>query len=426
MANPFKRLGELIRAIPRIEVGRGGDSHHARSPVATYYLVVVPALVLAVFGLMMGFSSQAVTNIAAGENPYIAFLRPLGIIVFSLVIAFIVHLIPTWVFRRSAIALFLIALGMQVLVITPLGRSEGGNVNWVHIPGVPFLVQPSEFLKLALVLVIARAIDREGTRINDWKQIGVIAGLPIVVALGDVMLGHDMGTAMIVAAAAVGAVWMSGIPGKWFFVLGTLSLPALAFLVASNPTRMKRIEAILPWNTVERDISAPEQIDHSLWAFGSGGLMGLGPGASREKWNYLQAAHTDFILAIIGEEFGLLGTLAVLIAIGMLVWGMVRVCQDATDPFVVIATGGVATWIGVQAVVNVLSVTGIGPVIGVPLPLVSYGGSSFLFTAVAVGVVASFARTGAGMRMMGSASAETRASDPRIEPRRRGVGRVRK
>ena len=180
---------------------------------------------------------------------------------------------------------------------------------------------------------------------------------------------------------------------------------------------MKRIEAILPWNTVERDISAPEQIDHSLWAFGSGGLMGLGPGASREKWNYLQAAHTDFILAIIGEEFGLLGTLAVLIAIGMLVWGMVRVCQDATDPFVVIATGGVATWIGVQAVVNVLSVTGIGPVIGVPLPLVSYGGSSFLFTAVAVGVVASFARTSAGMRMMGSTSAETRARDPRIEPR---------
>ena len=142
--------------------------------------------------------------------------------------------------------------------------------------------------------------------------------------------------------------------------------------------------------------SAPEQIDHSLWALGSGGLTGLGPGASREKWNYLQAAHTDFIFAIVGEEFGLLGTFAVLLCLGLLVWGMFRVARESSELFVVIAASGVGTWIGVQTVINVLSVTGVGPVIGVPLPLVSYGGSSFLFTITSVAVVASFARARAG------------------------------
>ena len=117
--------------------------------------------------------------------------------------------------------------------------------------------------------------------------------------------------------------------------------------------------------------------------------------------DYLQAAHTDFIFAIVGEEFGLLGTFAVLLCLGLLVWGMFRVARESSDLFVIIAASGVGTWIGVQTVINVLSVTGVGPVIGVPLPLVSYGGSSFLFTITSVAVVASFARARAGMRMIG-------------------------
>lgn len=145
-------------------------------------------------------------------------------------------------------------------------------------------------------------------------------------------------------------------------------------------------------------------------------MTGLGPGASREKWNYLQAAHTDFIFAIVGEEFGLLGALAVLVCLGLLVWGMIRVARESTDLFVIIASSGVATWIGVQTIINVLSVTGMGPVIGVPLPLVSYGGSSFLFTITAVAVVASFARARAGMWMIGRPDEASAGRDPRVAP----------
>ncbi|MDY3664574.1 FtsW/RodA/SpoVE family cell cycle protein [Schaalia hyovaginalis] len=413
-------LIRLKRAIPRFEFGREEETRAAMSPVSTYYLVVVPALVLTVFGLLMGFSAQAVTAIAAGENPYIAYLRPLIIIVAAAVIAAFVHAAPVGVFKRLAWPAFLLAMMLQVLVITPLGRSEGGNANWVHIPGLPVLLQPSEFLKLALVLVLAKSLTHPGARLSDWRQMAVKAGGLTALAILFVLLGRDMGTSMIVVAAALGALWVAGLPKRWFLVLGIAMVPVGTALVFSNPTRLRRVLAILPGGS-SRDLSAPEQIDHSLWAFGSGGLSGLGPGASREKWNYLQAAHTDFIFAIVGEEFGLLGTLAVIIALGLLVWGMLRVVQSSDDLFVQIVSGGVASWIGIQAVVNIFSVTGIGPVIGVPLPLVSYGGSSFLFTAIAIGVVASFARAEAGMTLWGRFDAATRRRDPRIEPKPRRV-----
>lgn len=413
-------LVRLKRAIPRFEFGREEESRAALSPVSTYYLIVVPALVLTVFGLLMGFSAQAVTAIAAGENPYIAYLRPLAIIVVAALIAAFVHAVPVGVFKRLAWPAFVLAMMLQLLVITPLGRSEGGNANWVHIPGLPVLLQPSEFLKLALVFVLAKSLTHPGARLSDWRQMAVKAGGLTALAILFVLLGRDMGTSMIVVAAALGALWVAGLPKRWFLILGIAMVPVGTALVFSNPTRLRRVLAILPGGS-SRDLSAPEQIDHSLWAFGSGGLSGLGPGASREKWNYLQAAHTDFIFAIVGEEFGLLGTLAVIIALGLLVWGMLRVVQSSDDLFVQIVSGGVASWIGAQAVVNIFSVTGIGPVIGVPLPLVSYGGSSFLFTAIAIGVVASFARAEAGMTMWGRFDAATRRRDPRIEPKPRRI-----
>ena len=285
----------------------------------------------------------------------------------------------------------------------------------------PIMAQPSELLKLALVVFLAWIVAKSASKRSDLKAMSIAVVLPILVALGAVMLGRDMGTAMVVAMGALGAVWVAGLPKRWFGVLLMLAIPTLVLLVLSNPTRIRRVLAVLPGTSKGPDESAPEQIDHSLWALGSGGLTGLGPGASREKWNYLQAAHTDFIFAIVGEEFGLLGTFAVLLCLALLVWGMFRVAREAEDLFVVIAASGVGTWIGVQTVINVLSVTGVGPVIGVPLPLVSYGGSSFLFTITSVAVVASFARARAGMWMIGRPDEASAGRDPRVAPRRRSA-----
>nr|WP_295919058.1 putative peptidoglycan glycosyltransferase FtsW [uncultured Actinomyces sp.] len=404
-------------SVPRIRFGSGRE--HEANPVMTYFLVIVPALILSFFGLVMGFSAQTVTSIAEGENPYTAYARPLFIILSSLLIATVVQLIPQRWLTTMAAPLFVFALVFQALVITPLGRSEGGNANWVKMG--PIMAQPSEFLKLALVVFLAWIVSKSASKRSDLKAMSVAVALPILIALGAVMLGGDMGTAMVVAMGALGAVWVAGLPKRWFGVLVTLAVPILVFLVLANPTRIRRVLDVLPGTAKGPNESAPEQIDHSLWALGSGGLTGLGPGASREKWNYLQAAHTDFIFAIVGEEFGLLGTFAVLLCLGLLVWGMFRVARESSELFVVIAASGVGTWIGVQTVINVLSVTRVGPVIGVPLPLVSYGGSSFLFTITSVAVVASFARARAGMRMIGRPDEASAGRDPRVAPRRRAA-----
>lgn len=408
-----------VRArVPRIEFERGPA--HAPSAVTTYYLIVVPALLLAAIGLLMGFSASAVTTITAGRSPYVEFLKPAGIIVFSLLVASAVQLVPEGRWYRTCGVIFVVALFVQSLVLTPLGLEVGGNRNWLVVPGIPVQLQPSEFVKLALVLALARVVTRRGARIGDLGQMAATAGALMALAIGFVMLGQDMGTAIIVAAAGFGVLLVAGVPGKWFAWLGIAAVPVLAFLVVKNPTRLARVLAILPGGSQSTtNLSAPTQIDHALWALGSGGLTGLGPGASREKWNYLQAANTDFVFAIIGEEFGLLGTLTVIVCLGLLVWGMARVAQNHATAFGRAVGGGVATWIAVQGLINVASVTGMGPVIGVPLPLVSYGGSSFLFTATAVAVVASLARSDAGMRLIGQPDEASAGRDPRRAPRRR-------
>lgn len=415
MTSPWRRL---LARVPRVELTTGRS--HAPSPVTTYYLVVVPALLLSAFGLLMGFSASAVSTIIDGKSPYEQFVKPAGIILGSLVVAAFAQRFPERLWYAVCGWAFGAALVVQALVVTPLGVEVGGNRNWLAIPGLP-QVQPSEFLKIALVLALARVLTRRGARLDDPRQMAATAGVVIVAAVGSVMLGHDMGTALVVAAAALGVLLVAGIPGKWLAALGVAVVPVLAFLVVQNPTRLTRILAVLPGSSDTRDLSAPTQIDHALWALGSGGLTGLGPGASREKWNYLQAASTDFVFAIIGEEFGLLGTLTVVICLGLLVWGMARVAQNHASAFGRATAGGVATWIAVQGIINIASVTGIGPVIGVPLPLVSSGGSSFLFTALAVAVVASFARADAGMSPLRRGDLAPASRDPRRSPRRRRV-----
>lgn len=386
--------------------------------MTTYYLVVVPALILAVFGLVMGFSALTVTAIDKGQNPYTAYARPLLIIVVSLLLASAVQLVPTRWLKRSAPILYAAAIGIQMLVITPLGVSVNGNTNWVKIGPIQF--QPSEFLKLGLVIFLGFMLSKSASKRDSKRTMAVAAGLPILLAAADVMLGGDLGTMLVVVLGAVGALWVAGLPVRWFGALTIAAIPTLVFLVSIRANRLSRVFEVLP-GARGSEAGQPSQVDHSLWALGSGGLTGLGPGASREKWNYLQEAHTDFILAIVGEEFGLFGTLAVVVCLGLLIWGTLRVAWESSDLFVSVVSAGVASFIGAQTMINVLSVTRVAPVVGVPLPLVSYGGSSFTLTIMAIAVVASFARARAGMWMIGQPDEAAAGRDPRVAPRRRAA-----
>lgn len=415
----WKTLAEKLR-LPRIELGIKNPSEAQNySPLVTFSMIVVPMLVLMGIGLLMAFSSQAVLHISDNNSPYLAFAKPLMLLVFALIAGSISSVFAPETYRRFATVFWVASLLLQILVATPLGASEGGNTNWIHIPGIPFLIQPSELLKLTTIIVLAQWIAHPGTRMRDWRQILILAGVPIGVSAIDVMIGHDLGTTMVLVASCIGALIITGIPKKWFVVIFSIVTPVVTAYVLQNPTRVTRILAVLPGFRPERDLSAPEQIDHSLWAFGSGGIFGLGPGASREKWKYLQAAHTDFILAIIGEEFGLLGSVIVVGALLMMVLGMIRLAHHVDSLFEAMVVAGVATWIGVQSFINIATVTSLGPVIGVPLPFVSSGGSSLIFTTLAMGVIVSIARHDAGLTWKKRQASGVFGRDPRVLPAKR-------
>lgn len=405
--------------LPRFQFGRP-EARTEWNPVATYYLILIPAILLGVFGVLMGFSATSVTNIAQGLNPYSSFVRTLVISVLALVIAIAAALIPPRLWDRGAVAVFALAVFLQLMLI-PFGVGEGGNVNWLPIPGTGQMIQPSEFLKLATALVLGRLLSLAMVKLDDWKHVLMAAGVPTVIAIGVVMVGADMGTALIFVGLAIGALWVAGVPAKWFGSVGLVTAAVSVFLIAISPSRTRRVVEFLPGFGTPPSTTAPTQTDHALWALGSGGLTGLGPGASRAKWDYLQEAHTDFILAIIGEEFGLLGTLTLLVVFGALAFGVLKLAANAKSAFIRITSGGIAGWLIIQALINVGTVTGLAPVIGVPFPLVSYGGSSFLFTAMAIGVLLSFARTEAGMTRASKLSAETGGRDPRKVVARRQV-----
>ncbi|MDO5049647.1 MAG: putative peptidoglycan glycosyltransferase FtsW [Actinomycetaceae bacterium] len=389
-------IAKLKARIPQIEF-RSSRTEEAPSPITTYYLILVPVISLIIVGFIMVFSASTVRVIAQGENPYFAYVRNLLIMGAGVAFMLISMRIPQGFWRAVSPWVFLVTLGMQFLVGTSLGVASGGNTNWIQFPGIPFLIQPSESLKVGMAMFIGWVLTKRTVDRRNPVHVGVNVGIPLMFALGGVMLGHDLGTALIFVALAVGALAAAGIPEKWFLILGGVGSLFVAFALFSNQSRLARVISVLPGFRKPPDMSAPEQGDHALWALGSGGLTGVGPGASKEKWNYLAEAHTDFIFAILGEEMGLIGTMFVVVTFGVLVYGFYRLMTNHSSDYARIVTGGIGMWIGAQALVNMGAVVGLTPIIGVPLPLISTGGSAFIATCVGLGVVLSFARQDTGM-----------------------------
>ncbi|MDD9206662.1 FtsW/RodA/SpoVE family cell cycle protein, partial [Georgenia sp. 10Sc9-8] len=257
----------------------------------------------------------------------------------------------------------------------------------------------SEFLKLALALWLGLVLARKARLLDQWQHVLVPGLLVSGAAVGLVVLGHDLGTALVMVALVGGAMFVAGLPMRWFGAAAVLGAGAVAFLVVFSDNRMARVLTFL--GIGESDPSGVGfQSQHGLFGLGTGGLSGVGLGASREKWSYLPEAHNDFIFAILGEELGLAGTLLVLALFAALAVGMFRVVRRHPDPFAKITCAGIASWILFQALVNIGVVIGLMPVIGVPLPLVSAGGSAMISTLLALGVVMAFARTEPGAQQV--------------------------
>ncbi|MCM3661835.1 putative lipid II flippase FtsW [Georgenia satyanarayanai] len=363
----------------------------ARGPaVLSYYLVGGASLLLLAIGVVMVLSASSIQSIRETGSPYGYFLDQAKFALVGAPLMIAASRVPVAVYRRLAWPALGLGMVMQALIFTPLARGIKGNTNWIYIPGVGQTVQPSEFLKLALAVWLGLVLARKARLLHDWKHL-LVPGLVVsVLALGLVLAGRDLGTAMVLALVVVGAMFVAGVPLKWFGAAVVGGAAVVSFLVISSPNRMQRITAVFGG---ECDASAAcYQTLHGLYGLGTGGISGVGLGASREKWAYLPEAHNDFIFAILGEELGLWGTLIVLGLFAVLAAGMFRIIRNHPDPFVRITTAGIAAWILGQALINIGVVIGFLPVIGVPLPLVSAGGSALIATLLAMGVVLAFAR----------------------------------
>jgi cell division protein FtsW len=319
-------------------------------------------------------------------------------LVIAVPVGYVAMRIPSARLRVIAAPLLMGAIVLQTMVFVPgLRLTINGNTNWIQVG--PFTIQPSEPAKLALVLWFAHVIANVDMRSLTFGRIVSLVALGAGPILGLVLIGHDLGTALIMAAIVAVMLFMGGIRKR---VIAALSIPALLFLfflVNLKGNRIARIMAFTDPFSEANYLDAGWQPAHGIMAMATGGFFGVGLGASRQKWKNLgPEAHTDFIFAVIGEELGLLGSLVTLGLFVTLIWAAVRLAIRAQDPFTRLVAGGISAWIGVQALVNIGSVIGMVPVVGVPLPLVSYGGSALGTTLVAMGVLLGIARREPGVR----------------------------
>jgi cell division protein FtsW len=361
------------------------------SAATSYYLLLGATTLLLVIGVVMVFSSSTVTSIAAQQAPWAEGLQQAKFALIGLPLMLLAMRLPVRWYKRLAWPALIVAVALQSLtLVSALARSAGGNVGWVDLGGgVTF--QPAEVGKLALAVWLGFVLGRKQHLLGSWGHTFVPAVPGALVLVGLVLAGNDLGTVLVMAGLVAGALWVAGAPTK-LFALGAAAAAFVVvfFFVRGNTNRVGRIMATYGGCTDQQ--GECYQSLHGLYGLGTGGVFGVGLGASREKWRYLPEAHNDFIYAIIGEELGLLGTLVVLALFVVLGVAMARVVRRHPDPFVKITTAAVACWIVGQAFVNIGVVVGLLPVIGVPLPLVSAGGSALVTVMVALGMVMRFAR----------------------------------
>ncbi|MCQ9367021.1 putative lipid II flippase FtsW [Brevibacterium sp. 50QC2O2] len=368
-------------------------------PLATYYILLLSVVTLTGLGLVMVLSASSISFYDGREiSSFSLFFKQAGFAAGGFALLFLASRLPSRFFSAAAPILLVAALAFQALPLIPaLGASVGGNTGWIRIG--PLQAQPVEISKLAMALFLGHFMADPK---RDFYRFGhVLPGFAALAAMVAIVLaGKDLGSCMILLAVILATLFVGGLPWRWLTSLVSIAGVLVAVYVVANDNRLGRIEALFARGSGATDadsqFSQHWQTDHGLYALASGGWFGTGLGGSREKWSWLPEAHNDFIFAIIGEELGFFGSLIVLLLFALLAYGCVRLILRSTDRFVQAATGGIFMWFLGQAAVNLLVVTGVLPVIGVPLPFVSYGGSSLISTLLASGILLSFARAEPG------------------------------
>ena len=374
MADVVERIAHLAAPIRAAWTQPGQEPRIVRG--VTYLLLV--------FGLAAVFSASTVESLNTYGNAWMVFGKQALFASIGVGLMLFADRVPLAVLRRGSLAFMATAYGLLILVLV-IGSSINGQKNW--IPLGPFSVQPSEFAKLAFIVFAAERVATRSRRSVDPLYLGgpiIIGGVGI---MGLILLEKDMGNVLVFAGLMLAMLFAIGYPSRALLtMIGGGLVVVVAFLKFGSEYRAQRI---LNW----LDPYADPQGYGWQWIRGSyalavGGLLGQGPGASKEKWGALPEAHTDFILAVIGEEYGFVGTcITIGLILAMIVLLLRTAIRFSDDPFRRMVVVGVAAWLLTQSLFNIGAVLGLLPIIGVTLPLVSYGGSSLLPMLIALGIV---------------------------------------
>jgi cell division protein FtsW len=359
-------------------------------PYASFYLVLVPTMLLLALGMMMVLSASSVYASTQFGDPYYFVERQIVFLVVGGACAVVLAKLEPRYLRAFGWALVMGAMVLQILTFTPLGFSINGNTNWVQFGTPWFRIQPSELAKLAIVVWGGDVLSRKHKLLTDPKHL-LIPFLPVsLLLIGLVVLQEDLGTGLIMGALVLVTLWYVGASWKILgAILGSVGLAVIG-LVLVSPHRMSRIFGFL--NPTADTLGVNQQPAKAIFALASGGWWGLGLGASRQKWGGLVESHTDYVMAVIGEELGLIGTLSVLALFLVLGYAGFRIAMRSDDRFCRYLSAGVTSWFMIQALLNIAVVLRMVPVLGVPLPFLSYGGSALMANLMALGVLLACAR----------------------------------
>ncbi|MGI9063702.1 MAG: putative lipid II flippase FtsW [Pseudonocardiaceae bacterium] len=357
-------------------------------PLTSLHLIVAVFGLLTIFGLVMVLSASAVQSFEQDGSSYAVFTRQLLFCLLGLVLFWVALRLPVRVLRATSSAFVLACLGMLVLVLTPLGTVSNGAQSWFRLG--PLSVQPSEPAKLALALWGAHVLVTKRAMLHQWRHL-LVPLVPVSVAMFVlVMLQPDLGTTITLAIVLLALLWFAGAPAELFGAILVAAVAGAVAMAGMAGYRSARIESFLDSGADPQ--GAAFQARQALYSLADGGWWGVGLGQGSAKWDYLPNAHNDFIFAIIGEELGFLGCLVVLLLFATLAYTGLRIAARNTDPWISLAAAVLTTWLVGQASINVGYVVGLLPVTGLPLPMISSGGTSLALTMFVLGLLANFAR----------------------------------
>ena len=394
---------------------RKGFIASLREPVICYFGFIICVAVLLIIGLVMVFSSSSVDLIAAGRSPYSKVVQQSLFAFMGVVAAILASQIPVATYRHYSFAFFVLTLFLQLLTLTPLGASANGNSGWIVIGPINF--QPAELLKLSLCLWMpATIVSSRNARIygkslkEQFKPYAIaIGGVSIAFIL--VILGKDLGTDLIILLIGAIALLCGGLDMRLMLIgLTGIGVGIVSVFVTGSANRMDRIRALTSGcKGADDKLGVCYQVVHGRYALASGGLFGLGLGASREKWSYLPEAQNDFIFAVIGEELGFVGAMLIIILFALIAWFLISVAvqmkpaitapttpaaraSDHRRQYARLVIVCIMAWICFEALLNIMVVLQVAPVIGVPLPFVSAGGTALVSCLTASGVATAMMR----------------------------------